>query len=459
MSIKIYYDNILSEKVQDEGITASSVDSFSKDAKDIINRIKSKKPGFLDLPENKDLLDDIERYVYERRDTIDNFVVLGIGGSALGNISLHKALNHPFHNLLPREKRGGYPRIFILDNVDPETTESMLDILDPCKTLFNVITKSGSTAETMANFLYFLQKVKEECGDYKDRFVATTTYKKGALWEIAQREGFKTFTIPENVGGRFSVLSAVGLLSARFSGADIRGLIDGAAYANEKILVPDIRKNPSFLLAIVYYLLFTEKKKNMAVLMPYSDRLYEISFWYRQLLAESIGKRFTQDGKEVFVGITPISAKGTTDQHSQVQLYIEGPFDKFITFLKVDHFDKEARLSTPYSDIDALSYFDGHTEEELINYEQLATEYALTKNKRPNLTISLPRVDAFNLGMLYQMFEMQIAILGELFNINAFDQPGVEEGKKATYGLMGRKGYENYREELRKYKKDYVLEI
>lgn len=459
MSIRIYYDNVLSENVGEEGLSLSEIDVFSNRALEIIENIKKSSPGFMRLPYNSELVDKINRFVEERKEKIDNFVVLGIGGSALGNISLHKALNHPFYNLLSKEERGGYPKIFILDNVDPDTTESLLDILDPCNTIFNVITKSGSTAETIANFLYFLDKVKKMCKNYKEHFVATTSKDKGALWEVAKREGFETFTIPYDVGGRFSVLSAVGLLSARFSGIDIEELLKGAAYAEEIIENPEFEKNPAFILAVIYYLLFEKKKKNISVLMPYSDRLYEISFWYRQLLAESIGKKYARDKKEVFVGITPVSARGTTDQHSQVQLYVEGPFDKFVTFIRVEEFSKKAELPNIYPDIEAFSYLGGHSQEELINYEQLATEYALTKNKRPNLTISLDKVSPFNLGALYQIFEMQIAIMGELFNINAFDQPGVEEGKRATYGLMGRPGFDSYREELKNIEKRFILEI
>ncbi len=459
MSIKIYYDNVLSEVIGTEGIDYSDIKSFSSKGKEILDNIKEKKPGFMELPYNTQLVKEINQYVSLKKDKIENFVVLGIGGSALGNISLHKALNHPFYNMLSKDKRNGHPRIFILDNVDPDTTEEILSIINPCDTLFNVITKSGSTAETMANFLFFLGKVKERCKDYRENFVATTTEGKGALWEIAQREGFKTFSIPFNVGGRFSVLSSVGLLSARFSDINIEELLKGAKYAEEIVENPDLFKNPAFLLAVIYYLLFTKKNKNISVLMPYSDRLYEISFWYRQLLAESIGKRFSNKQKEVFVGITPVAARGTTDQHSQVQLYVEGPFDKFITFMRVENFDKKASLPNIYPDIEALSYFKGHTQEELIDYEQTATEYALTKNGRPNLTISLDKITPFNLGMIYQIFEMQIAIMGELFDINAFDQPGVEEGKKATYGLMGRKGFESYKEILKNMKKAYKIEI
>ncbi len=459
MSIKIYYDNILSEKVGEEGISLSEISAFSERAEELLRGVKEINPGFMKLPYERDILKKIKRFVEDNKDKIENFVVLGIGGSALGTISLLKALNHPFYNLLSREERGGYPRIFILDNVDPDVTEHLLDILDPCKTIFNVVTKSGSTAETIANFLYFLEKVKERCRDYRKHFVATTTEGKGALWEVAREEGFDVFPIPEDVGGRFSVLTPVGLLPATFSGIDIEALLDGAKHAEELVEKPNMEKNPSLLLAVIYYLLFEKKRKNISVLMPYSDRLYEISFWYRQLLAESIGKRYSRDKKDVFVGITPVAARGTTDQHSQVQLYIEGPFDKFITFIRVEKFEKKAPLPHLYKDVEAFSYFGGHTEEELINYEQLATEYALTKNKRPNLTISLSEISPFNLGALYQIFEMQIAILGELFNINAFDQPGVEEGKKATYGLMGRSGFENYREELKGIEKRFSVVI
>lgn len=458
MSIKIAYDNVLSDNIGREGISLSDIQAFSGREDKILASIKEKKPGFMELPLDNKVVKDIEEYVEEKKGDIDNFVVLGIGGSALGNISLHRALNHPFYNDLSKEQRGGYPRIFVLDNVDPDIQEYLLDVLDPCKTLFNVITKSGSTAETMANFLFFLDKVKKRCDNYKDHFVATTTIGKGILWDIAQSENFKVFGIPENVGGRFSVLSPVGLLSARFSGIDIRELLRGAQDAESKVEIPNVINNPAFLLATIYYLLFTKRNKNISVLMPYSDRLYEISFWYRQLLAESIGKRYSLDGKEVFVGVTPVVARGTTDQHSQVQLYVEGPFDKFITFMRIDKFEKEGKLYNTLEN-EALSYFEGHSLSELINYEQIATEYVLTKAGRPNLTISFSDLSPYNLGMMYQIFEMQIAIMGELFNINAFDQPGVEEGKKLTYGLMGRKGFEDYKEKIKDIKERFSLSI
>jgi glucose-6-phosphate isomerase len=380
------------------------------------------------------------------RGRFENFVVVGIGGSALGNIALHSALNHPFYNLLTADKRGNRPRLFVPDNVDPDLIAGLLYVIDAEKTLFNVITKSGDTAETMANFLIFRQALSERLGEnYAEHIVATTDRSRGALRRIADQEGYQTFEVPEGVGGRFSVLSPVGLLSAAITGIDVRELLAGAAFADERCRVPDLWKNPAYLNAVLQYILYW-RGHSISVMMPYSQHLRDVADWYRQLWAESLGKRNSMAGGIVNVGPTPVKALGTTDQHSQLQLYVEGPYDKVINFLTVEHYAEIVPIPNVAEAFPAIAYLGGHTLNELIASEQFATEQALTNNHRPNCKHVLPEVNAFTVGQLLYILEVQTAFSGELYQVNAFNQPGVEEGKVITYALMGRSGYEDRRD-------------
>jgi len=254
------------------------------------------------------------------------------------------------------------------------------------------------------------------------------------------------------VGGRFSVFSSVGLLPAAVVGIDIEELLAGAAYMNEICTTSDLFQNPAYLNATLQYLA-DKKGKPMSVMMPYADSLKEIADWYRQLWAESLGKRVSLDGKTVHVGPTPIKALGATDQHSQMQLYIEGPFDKVITLIGVKDFGAEAKIPKAYKEIGELGYLGGHSLKGLLQAEMLATEMALTKNNRMNCTITLSEVNAFTIGQLLQMLMIQTAFAGGLYNIDPFDQPGVEHGKQYAYGLMGRKGYEGKKKEVEEYLK------
>jgi glucose-6-phosphate isomerase len=249
------------------------------------------------------------------------------------------------------------------------------------------------------------------------------------------------------VGGRFSELTPVGLLPAAFCGVDIAGLLNGAAQMDEMCKTEDINANPAYMFAALHYIGMMQGK-NMSVMMPYADSLRLVSDWYAQLWAESLGKKFDADGAVVNVGQTPIKTLGVTDQHSQVQLYAEGPFDKILVFLGVDSYRETITIPKSYTDMPSLGFLGGVTHNRLIQTEQFATEYAITKAGRPNMTLTLPKVCAATVGQLLYFFEVATAFAGELLNINAFDQPGVEEGKDATYALFGRPGYEEKKKEL-----------
>lgn len=453
MQVKVDYNNMMADFVGTEHGFKDKDFSLNKS---LINKayecvLKNRGTGMMgwtELPYNqKEIVEDIIKTARQIKKKFDNFVVLGIGGSALGPIAVFNALCHLRHNELPKSKRRA-PKLYVEDNVDPERMSALLDVIDLDKTIFNVVTKSGATSETMAQYLIIMDILKQRYGDKaREHMIATTSSSKGNLIKIAKQEGLKTFYIPDGVGGRFSELCPVGLLPAAVVGIDIKALLAGAEFMDKLCSKKDISKNPALLTAFLQYNAI-QNGKNISVMMPYADSLKYIADWYSQLWGESLGKSTDNDGNKVFVGQTPVKALGVTDQHSQVQLYREGPFDKVITLIAVENFRDTVMISNGYDDIADVAFLSGHTMNELINAERKATEYALTTSKRLNFTIILPEVNAFTIGQLLFMFEMQTAYTGAMLNINTFDQPGVEAGKNATYALFGRKGYENTKKEM-----------
>ena len=373
----------------------------------------------------------------------DNILVLGIGGSALGGLAVTEALLKPYWNLLTKEERNNLPRIFFLDNIDPDSINGLLGILDLKKTLVNVITKSGSTAETMAQYMVLKDLLEKELGDdYRKNIVVTTDKNVGILKQLADQEGYKTFIIPDDVGGRFSVFSAVGLLPMALVGIDIDEITNGIKDMDLALKNIDIHQNIAAQNALIHYLMDTKKGKKLSVMMPYSSRLKYVSDWYVQLWAESLGKEFDRNGNKVNVGPTPIKAVGATDQHSQIQLYNEGPNDKLINFIRVKEFDTTLDIPKIF-EYTSIGYLGGKTINDLINAEADATKVTLSDHSRPTVTITLPKINGYYMGQLLYMLEVQTAIAGELYNIDTFDQPGVEQAKNYTYALMGRPGYED----------------
>jgi len=405
--------------------------------------------GFRKLPLAEDLVKKLNLYADSVAGKYENLVVVGIGGSALGNRALHSALHHPLYNLFSKQDRGGKPRFFVLENVDPDTVATLFKVIDCKKTLFNVITKSGSTAETMSKFIILRKMLREAVGEksYKGNFVFTTDPEKGTLRELARNEGVSAFDVPPDVGGRFSVLSAVGLFSAAVTGINIAELLAGAREMDKSVRQRDVWQNPACLSAVFQYL-FYKKGRPLSVFMPYSDRLKDMSEWFAQLWAESLGKAKNKMNELVAVGSTPVKAVGAIDQHSQLQLYMEGPEDKVFRFIRVEEFDETVVIPAELQDYSGISYLGGHSLNELINAEQLGTELALTKQSRPNCTVTMDRITPFNLGALIYMLEVETAFMGQLLQIDPFNQPGVELSKQITYALLGRPGYEAKKKEI-----------
>lgn len=447
------YNNMMSDYVGDiTGITPEDIKAKKQAAKQAFESVccgrGKNMMGWTELPYNQnEIVTDILATAKIVKKNFDSFVVLGIGGSALGPMALFQALCHLHHNELPKSKRKA-PKFYVEDNVDPERMVALLDVIDVNKTMFNVITKSGSTSETMTQYLIIIDILKKTLGEKaKDHIIATTSESKGNLIKIAKKEGFKTFFIPDGVGGRFSELCPVGLLPAAVLGIDIKALLDGAKFMDKKCSKQDPAKNPALMAALLQFIAM-EKGNNISVMMPYADSLKLMADWYAQLWGESLGKSVSLTGEKVFVGQTPVKALGVTDQHSQVQLYTEGPFDKVITLIGVQRYRKEVEIPNGCEDIPAVNFLCGHTMNELITAEMNATEYALTRSQRLNNKIILPEVNAFTMGQLMMFFMLQTAYTGALLNIDTFNQPGVEEGKNATYALLGREGYEEKAKEL-----------
>lgn len=435
-----------------DGVSQSELDGLKdktgKIHAELTEKRRSGKLPFFDLPYQD--TEPIKDLAEELAGDYGEFVLLGIGGSALGPIALHNALNHPHYNLLSWKARGGRPRMFFEDNVDPDRFLATMGMVELKDTVFDVVTKSGGTAETMACFMVARGAVIDALGEaaVREHFVAVTDPDKGNLRKIVNDEGLRALEVPPGVGGRFSVFTPVGLLPAAVSGIDIDELLAGAAYMDRRTSEGELTKNPAYLAAAMQYIADTRKGKRIAVMMPYSSSLLSVADWFRQIWAESIGKRLDLSGNVVHTGQTPVKALGATDQHSQVQLYAEGPNDKTFTFIRVERFAQDGPIPRMYPDIDAVSYLGGASLAGLMNAEQEATETALIKAKRPCARITVPEINAFTLGQLLYMFEVMTAFSGGLYGINPFDQPGVEEGKQLTYAMMGRKGYEDKKKEL-----------
>ncbi|MDO4987465.1 MAG: glucose-6-phosphate isomerase [Synergistes sp.] len=363
-----------------------------------------------------------------------NIVQVGIGGSALGNLMLHEALAGYCSAC-------GTPKFFMADNPDPEKLRFIWESVRGTKTALIGVSKSGSTAETMTQFLWLRERLRENGGSDNDILIITDP-KNGIFRSFANNSGCRVLDLPASVGGRFSVLSSVGLVSAAALGIDVRRLLKGAAEMREFLAKErDFDKNPALKLAALH-LEHERNGRNISVLMPYSSKMSYFCEWYAQLWAESLGKNAC--------GTTPVRAIGAIDQHSQVQLYTEGPDDKFFTLFCIkNHGEDVAVPQIDNSALDGLRYLENQKIGEMLNLEAQSTAAAIVKSGHPLLWVELDEIGAETLGRLIFFYEYLTALTGNMMGIDPFDQPGVEQGKKYTYGLMGRVGYDKDAEEVR----------
>ena len=454
-TIRYDWTNLRAEVVgSGHGLTAADLQAHRDQArtavKKFLARVDKGEFGFPAVPFDNEPVAQVERYVRARRGRYRSVLLLGIGGSALGAFALDAAANGP----RPFRRRKVPAELWVLDNVDPLILGRSLEQLDARKTLVVVVTKSGSTAETMAQFLIVYDWLRKKVGAKKaaQQVAAVTDPAKGDLLEIARSEGFELFFVPPNVGGRFSVMTPVGLLPAALAGVDIKKLLAGAGSVVKACREPELEANPALQSALHQFLLDTRYSKTIQVIYCYSNALLPLAFWYKQLWAESLGKQFDRDKREVFVGQTAMEALGVTDQHSQSQLYMEGPHDKVVTFWELAEEDYRIRIPKLFPKHSSTGYLGGHTLNELFRAEKFATELALTEAGRPNCTIVFPRAGEHAIGQLMMMTMFQTAYAGEFYNVNAFDQPGVQLGKDLTYALLGREGFEAERQRIAAYR-------
>lgn len=449
--IHLDYTNMLAPAVSG-GITkdawAKADTLFGKAHKEFERRWTAGELGFLDLPRDSALHAQSTDFAKRTRGRFDDVVVLGIGGSALGPIALRTALRKPQWNVLEAGDRDMRPRLHVLDNLDPVTISALLDRLRLERTLFIVTSKSGGTAETMAQYLVVREQLDKHKLSAKDHVVFVTDPKKGALRPLAAAERIPALDIPPAVGGRFSVLSPVGVLPAALIGIDTAKLLAGAGEMAQRCLGASLRDNPAAVFGTLQFLADAKAGKHIHVLMPYSDALRDMAAWFVQLWAESLGKHRLKDKKHV--GPTPLGALGATDQHSQVQLFMEGPADKTITFIAVRSREGDVAIPKLHPGVAELAYLGGHTLGEALDVERRATAGALARRGRPNMTLELDAVDPWHVGALFMLLEAATIYAGALYQVNPLDQPGVELGKQFTYAMLGRPDAEQARKEWEK---------
>lgn len=398
----------------------------------LVARCDAGELGFFRLPRDPAMVEEVLELVAALPAGITDALVLGIGGSSLGARAVCDALLDPVPTSAPTGMRVHFP-----DNSDPHRFGRLIARLDPARTLVVVVSKSGGTLETAAQMLIAVEWLERNLGNAsaRDRIVAITDPERGALRAFAAERKLRTLPIPSNVGGRFSVLTAAGLLPVALAGLDVRELVEGARammHAGER---RDPSENPAAMLAALHAAHMRLRGHDLHVTMPYSDALRTFTAWHVQLWAESLGKRLDLGGQVVETGATPIQAVGATDQHAQVQLFVEGPRDKLVTFLRVE------RPTGPDPVVPATqgqhAFVGGKSLHTILLAELEGTSLALASDERPSLTLELKQLDAFALGGLFMLYETATALMGDLLGVDPFDQPGVERGKRITNALLG----------------------
>lgn len=395
------------------------------------------RSGFFRIPSMSSELREALRLAVDLRREFRRLIVVGIGGSDLGTRAVLRALG-------PSK---GMAISFIGANTDPEEIAELLKNVDWRHTAINVISKSGDTMEPLATFLLLRQRLIKSVGrkQHVRHVVISTDAERGALRQVVRQEGYRSLATPSDVGGRFSALTPTGLFPLACAGLPVRRLLVGAAAVLSDLRELPAAEQPALLLAAFHHHAYVRRGCVMSVLMPYAEALRGLGDWYRQLWAESLGKRVDRSGRVTHQGLTPIVALGATDQHSQTQLYNEGPNDKLTTFVAVRRFRDDFTVPKSYADIDGLSYLGGHRFSKLIDVERQATAWALTSAGRPNGTLHLRAVDPESVGAFMFTWQVATVALAELMNVDAYDQPGVEAGKLAMFALLGRPGYRKHR--------------
>ncbi|HLR81209.1 MAG TPA: glucose-6-phosphate isomerase [Bacillota bacterium] len=401
--------------------------------------------GWVNLPKTYDRTEfsRIQTVAETIRDDSDVFIVIGVGGSYLGARAALEMLSHSFHNILPKEKRQAPQIFFVGHHLNSTYINELFDVLKQKDVSINVVSKSGKTTEPAIAFRIFKKFLERKYGteEAKQRIYVTTDRKNGPLKSIANEEGYETFVIPDDVGGRYSVLTAVGLLPIAVGGICIDEMMKGAQRAMVDLQEPFFDKNPAYQYAALRHILYN-RGKTTEILVHYEPRLRYFAEWWKQLFGESEGKDLK--------GIFPTSAEYTTDLHAMGQYIQEGRRNLFETVLHVRSPRKNVTLEKDSINTDDLNYLAGKTIHDINNKAYQAALLAHTEGGVPNLTIELPQLDAFTFGYLVYFFEKSCAMSGYLLGVNPFNQPGVEAYKRNMYALLDKPGYEKEKRALEK---------
>lgn len=433
ISLSIDTRNMRQEYVGAQGVAAEDITRIAGELAGAHRALSSKSEGGLEAEfaclnlahEMLGSLDAIEQAAQELRQFHD-IVLIGIGGSSLGTKAIRHALK-PEHDL-----PAGGPRLYFVENIDPYHMEHLLSQLDPTNTALLCVSKSGGTIETVVQYLILRKWLKKALGSEKARRHQwlITDPDQGWLRQVSTEQDIASLPVPPQVGGRYSVLSAVGLLPLAVIGVDITELLHGAGHTVTRCRSDQIETNPALEMAALYYLQDVRCHKRISVMMPYVNRLRLFVDWYCQLWAESLGKWDTKRPGEMATGTLPVRAMGAVDQHSQLQMYLESRHDKMFTFLELAHWDYDLDIPLDASEREVFPYLNGKSLVDVIHAEFVATRQVITDTGHPNMTLHLPALNAYSLGQLIELYQRTTVYTGLLYGINPLDQPSVEKGKK-----------------------------
>lgn len=457
MSLTLDFTNCLAEAIgATHGLTKSEVDTlvakFPKHHENVDELRSTGESGFFDLPYQDTT--DLKALIKKHQGQWDNLVIIALGGSVLAPQTLFKALTNSQHNLLDAKTRGKAPRVFFLTNPDPKAAHEMLEVLDLKKTLFQIVSRSGVTPETMCMTLWLLETLKKKCGKGSpaEQVIITTEPTKSPLMEIAKAEKIATLPTALNLTGRYGILGNQSLFMAGMCNLKIDELLKGGADMDKRCRHGDPHKNPAYMHSLVHYLLTRKRRKTMHVTFSFSNRVHAIGEWYNHQCSVSLGKMLNRKGKAVHVGPSPVAALGAYDGQGQQQLFCEGPFDKVITFITVKDHGAQAPIPPGFPKLEAAAYLKDTSFTQLLDYSYWGAEQHVTQAGRPNMTILMDTVDEAHIGGLVYLLQLSTAMSAELYGIDPFDQPGVEHGKAASMAQLGRAGFEDLAKRLKDYK-------
>jgi glucose-6-phosphate isomerase len=454
-SVRLDVNGAAADLIGDGGITGDELAALGPRISEVTHALKGRRSAgelpVLDVPGDAAALTAMRALAADVREECDTLVVLGIGGSVRGAASLVCALGDTS------------PRMVIVDGLDPCRLGALLDGLDPERTTFNIISHSGDTPQTLAQFLIVRDVLLHALGavDYARRVVVTTDAEHGALRQVVHDEGFRDIVVPAGIGARFSVLTVPALFPAAVAGARVDDVLAGAAWMESRCQSPDVRRNPAHLLATLLYLADTRRRQNVVVVLPYSDRLSAFAHWCAHLWTESLGKAPTLEGAAAHVGQTVVAGEGTGAHHDWLQLLTEGPRDKVVCMIRVEDHGRELAVPPAFADLEGIGYLGAGGVGSLLNLEQRAAEAALAEHGRPTVVLTLPQLNAFTMGQLCYLFEAATLFAAGLYRIDPFTQPGADAARRLLLGLAGRAGFESERARvealLARKRDDYIV--